>query len=172
MMCASNGLAGKLVQRAGKPLSHTTRVHKDQRRRPPAYDLEQAWMNALPDAGALRSLRCRPARQLVKLPELRHIFHRNFNRQLQRLPPARIADRDWTIARPGCFAHYRLGVVISAFLENPDLALDGEPLLFRFSTDADRSSEKATDFFQRTLGRAQPDALNRSTRERLKPFQR
>ena len=93
MMRSRNRLPRQLIQRAGQPLRHLPAVYKQNRRGPLANNLQQTRMNRIPDRNPLRRLRCRPGRNLLHLPQPRHVLHRHFNPQLQLLPRASIHNR-------------------------------------------------------------------------------
>ncbi len=63
VMRAGDGLAGKFVQRAGKPFGHLAAVDEENGGIALADDLEQARMNGIPDRDAAGHLRGRAGRE-------------------------------------------------------------------------------------------------------------
>src|SRR5580658_1849793 len=156
MMRTRDGLACKLVQRAREALRHTPRIHEQQRRGTASNDLEEAWMNRLPNARPLRPLRRGTARQLLHLTELRHVLYRYLHTKLQQLARAGVDNRHR--------AKDRTTLV--------DVILIGGICLLCSCSTRFRTAEKPSDLLERPLRRAETDALNWPRDERLQPLQR
>ena len=97
MMRAHQRLAGELVQRARQPFGESAAVDEDERRSVRENQLEQPRMDGGPDRRTGIADRRRPARNVVRRRQLRHVLDRHLDRQLQPFLLAGIDDGDGAI---------------------------------------------------------------------------
>ena len=110
-MGAGDLLAGELVDGTGQALGDAACVDEEDGGGVRADDLEQARVDALPDAGALGPLRCGAAGRVLDFAEARHVFDGNFDGEFESFARAGVDDGDGAVADRGDFAGEGAGVL-------------------------------------------------------------
>ena len=177
VMRAHERLARQLVQRAGQALGEPAAVHEEQRR---AMRRESARAGA--GGSPARSTRATapatrgPLADLDRgLREPRHVFHRHFHRELERLGAARIDDRDGTPGDRTCRRRRRTRRAsddAGSARDRQGLA-SPKPRQPRCAACGVDAAEELRDLFDGPHGGRQPDALQRTPPcSVLEPLQR
>ncbi len=98
---AGDGFAGELVEGSGEALGDAAGVDEDEGGGALADDLEQARVDALPDAGALGALRGGAAGHVLDLAEPGHVFDGDFDAEVEDFARAGVDDGDGAEAGAG-----------------------------------------------------------------------
>ncbi len=170
-------LAGELVQRTREAFREPAAVDEDQGGAMRVNQLQQARVDGAPDGRAGRRLRGRPARNVRRLRQPRHVLDRDFDVQPQRLAFRGVDDGH----RPVGGALVVVGELVVKLaldlLDGLHVALlralrRGARLLHRARLGA---AEESRDLVQRPLRGGEADALQADLKvrlERLEAFQR
>ncbi len=162
-------LAGQLVECRGQPFRDAAAVDEDQRGPMRTHQLQQPRMNRRPDRAARPRGRRGPARNVFRLPHLRHVLDRHLDAQIEPLLLRGVDDGDGAVVDGGAVGRGEL--VVDGFVGRGDRL--GRPRLLRrpapwrsgarlprVGGDGDRAGEKSRDLGERTLRRGQADALH------------
>ncbi len=170
-MGARQRVARQRVDRAGQPLRQPPAVDEDQRRAVFEHQFEQPRVDRRPDRRPHRPLRRRPARDLDRLAELRHVLDRHLDAQRELLLLAGLHDRDRPPRGAGAAGVGELVVHLqggrAGFADPLEGAAACGPHAPRRST-----AEEPRHFVERTLRRRQSDPLQGRAAECLEALQR